>query len=160
MSQYKEYPEMKIEAVILIGGSIMTLLSLIFIPRNKFFQAQFIFSFVQLPTWFLGILTVQLGLIEYPFRELRTVNRTSFIFEYLVLPIMCIHFYAHFPKNSSALVKCMYYFGIMLMFTVIEYFVERNTFILTYTGWHLSWTFLSVCIIFWISNKITEWFFR
>lgn len=151
---------MKLEAVILIAGTIIVLLSLIYVPKNKIFQAQFIFLFVQFPTWILGILTVQSGLIEYPYRELSTVNRTSFIFEYLVLPIMCIHFYVNFPRTSSRAVKLMYYFVVTLVFTIIEYFVERYTFILTYTGWKPYWTFISVWFIFWLSNKTTQWFFR
>ena len=118
---------MKLEAVLLIAASILSVLSLIFIPKNKLSQAQFIFLFVQLPTWILGILAVQLGFIEYPYRELSTVNRTSFLFEYLILPIMCIHFYVRFPESSSKAVKCMYYFGITLAFTVTEYFAERGS---------------------------------
>src|SRR4051794_3834720 len=103
----KECQEMKLEAILLIAEVIIIILSLVFVPKNKVFQAQFIFLFVQLPTWILGLIAVQLGLIEYPYRELSTVNRTSFIFEYLVLPIICIHFYVHYPKHSSKAVKCM-----------------------------------------------------
>lgn len=151
---------MKLEAVILISVPIITVISLIFVPKSKLFQAQFIFLFVQLPTWILGLATVQLGLIEYPYREFNTVNRTSFIFEYLVLPIMCIHFNVHFPEQSSKAIKWMYYFGTTLVFTVIEYFTEKYTLILKYTGWHSYCTFIGVCIIFWISRKVTFWFFN
>jgi hypothetical protein len=160
MSQNKECRKVKLEAMILLAVPIISLSSLIFIPKNMLFKAQFIFLFVQFITWILGILAVQAGLIEYPYRELSTVNRTSFIFEFLVLPIMCIHFYSHFPKRSSVAVKCMYYFAVTLVFTVIEYFVERYTFILKYTGWKLYWTFISIGFVFWLSKKITNWFFR
>jgi hypothetical protein len=160
MPQSKECQEMKLEAVILVAVPIISVLSLIFVPKNKLFQAQFIFLFVQSPAWILGLLAVQLGLIEYPYRELSAVNRTSFIFEYLVLPIMCIHFYVHFPERSSKAVKCMYYLGITLVFTVMEYFAEKYTLILKYTGWHLYFTFISVCFIFWLSRKTTLCFFK
>lgn len=151
---------MKLEAVILIAVPIISLLSLIFVPKNMAFRAQFIMAFVQFPAWILGVLVVQFGLIKYPYRELWTVNRTSFIFEYLVLPIMCVHFYVHFPKYSSRLTKLIYYIVVTLMFTIVEYFVERYTLILNYTGWKLHWTFISVCFIFWLSNNVARCFFR
>jgi hypothetical protein len=151
---------MKIEAIILIAVPIISILSLKFVPKKKAFQAQFIFSFVEFITWILGLTVVQLGLIEYPYRELSTVNRTSFIFEYLVLPIMCIHFNVRYPRHSSKAIGLMYYLGITLTFTMMEYFMEKYTSILDYTGWHLYWTFISVCFIFWLSRKSTQWFFK
>jgi hypothetical protein len=160
MPKIRECKEMKLESILIVAVPIITIASLIFVPKNKLYQAHFIFFFVQFPTWILGLTAVQLGLIEYPYRELSNVNRTSFIFEYLVLPIMCIHFYVYYPKGSTKLVRCMYYFGITLAFTIIEYFVEKYTLILNYTGWQVYWTFISICFIFWLSNKATQWFFR
>ncbi|MBK1813837.1 hypothetical protein JHL18_24770 [Clostridium sp. YIM B02505] len=150
---------MKIETMLLFAVPGVSIFSLLFVPKNKFFQAQFIFLFVQLLTWILGLSAVQLGFIEYPYRELHSVNRTSFLFEYLVLPIMCIHFNIFFPEASSKTIKYVYYFGITLIFTIIEYFAEKYTAILEYTGWKLYWTFISICIIFWISRVTTKWFF-
>jgi hypothetical protein len=151
---------MKLDAVILVAVPIISVLSLIFVPKNKLFQAQFIFLFVDLPTWILGLTVVELGLIEYPYRELSAVNRTSFIFEYIVLPIMCIHFYVHFPEHSSRAAKFKYYFVITFIFTCIEYLTEKYTDLLKYTGWKLSWTFISICFIFWLSIEVTHWFFN
>lgn len=151
---------MRLEAVILIVTPIISILSLLFVPKKMLFQAQFIFQFVQLPTWILGLVAVQLGLLQYPYRELSSVNRTSFVFEYLVLPIMCIHFDTRFPERSSNAVKCIYYFGVTSAFTVIEYYTEKYTLLLKYTGWHISWTFISISFIFWLTRKITRWFFN
>ena len=79
---------MRLEAGILITVPIISILSLIFVPKNMLFRAHFILLFVQFPTWILGLSAVQLGMIEY-----------------VVLPIMCIHFYVHFPERSSKAVK-------------------------------------------------------
>lgn len=151
---------MKVETILLFAVPIVSIFSLLFVPKNKFFQAQFIFLFVQLLTWILGLSAVELGFIKYPYRELYTVNRTSFIFEYIVLPIMCIHFNVFFPEASSKTVKSIYTFGITLIFTIIEYFVEKYTEILKYTGWKLYWTFISILLVFWISRLTTRWFFN
>lgn len=151
---------MKFEIFFLIAECVISILSLIFIPKSKWFEAQFIFLFAGMPTWILGLMAVQFELLEYPYRELSDVNRTSFIFEYLVLPIMCIHFYIHYPKLSSKVIKCLYYFGITLLFTGIEYFVEKYTDILNYKGWQLYWTFISVGFVLWFVRKTTLWFFN
>lgn len=150
----------RIEAVLLIAVPAIAVLSLFLVPKKKLLQAQFIFAFVGLPSWILGLTVVQLGLIEYPYRELSTVNRTSFIFEYLVLPILAIHFNTRFPKHSSKAIKIIYYFGTTLVFTIIEHFTEKYTLILKYTGWKEHWTFIGMCFIFWLSRKGTQWFFR
>jgi hypothetical protein len=151
---------MKLEAILLFSATIISVLSLIFVPKKKAFQAQFIFLSLSLPVWILGLTAVQLGLLEYPYRELSTTNRTSFIFEYLILPIIAIHFNVRFPERSTKIVKIIYYVGITLGFTVIEYFLEKYTLIITYTGWKLHWTFISICFIFWLSRKVTYWFFK
>lgn len=151
---------MKLEAILLISVPIISVLSLLLVPKKKLFQAQYIFLFMSLPAWILGLTAVQLGLIEYPYRELSNANRTSFIFEYLVLPIMAIHFNARYPERTNKLVKIIYYVGATLVFTVVEYFAEKYTEILTYTGWKLSWTFFSVCFMLWLSRKATHWFFK
>lgn len=151
---------MKIEGFLLVSVPIISILSLIFVPKKKVFQAQFIFLFMSLPAWILGLTVVQLGLLEYPYRELSNVNRTSFIFEYLVLPIMAIHFNARYPEDSSKIIKIIYYAGVTLAFTIVEYFTEKYTDVLTYTGWKLYWTFISICFVFWLSRKATGWFFK
>lgn len=88
---------MILESKILATAVVVTLLSLAFVPKDKRLSMQFIILFVQFPTWILGLSAVELGLLEYPVRELATVNRTSFIFEYIVLPILCVHVNNYYP---------------------------------------------------------------
>ena len=70
---------MNFEGMFLTATVLVSLLSLAITPKNKLLQLQFIVLFVQLPTWLLGLAAVELGLLEYPYRELASVNRTSFI---------------------------------------------------------------------------------
>lgn len=151
---------MMLEPAILIFTPMIAILSIIFVPAAKRFQAQFVLLFVQLPTWLLGLCAVQMHLLEYPYREFSKVNRTSFIFEYLVLPILCIHFNAHFPNRATRLKKLGFYAGISLTLTGVEFLLERYTALIKYTGWQWYWTFLSVCLILWLSRITTLWFFK
>ena len=151
---------MNLESIILTTAVVVALISLAFTPRNKVLQMQFIISFIQLPTWLLGLSVVEMGLLEYPYRELASVNRTSFIFEYLVLPVVCVHLNNHYPWRASALAKAVYLASISLLLTGGEFVLERYTMLIKYTGWEWYWTWTSVIFIFWLNQKTVAWFFR
>lgn len=150
---------MKIELIILISACLISLLSIFLIPKTKRIQAQFVFLFVQFPAWVLGLSAVELKLLEYPYRELSSINRTSFIFEYFILPVVCVHLNARFPEHASIVKKLGLYIGVASIFTLAEFILERYTEVIKYTGWEWYWTFLSVWFILWVSRVITLWFF-
>ena len=151
---------MKLEAVILIASSLISIISIVFIPKHKWLQAQFVFLYVQLLTWVLGLSVVELRLLEYPYRELSNINRTSFVFEYLILPLLCVHLNARFPNHATWRAKIGLYAGITAVLTVVEYLLERYTEVITYTEWQWYWTFISVLFVLWLSRLTTLWFFK
>lgn len=151
---------MNIEQLLLISASLIVILSLRFVPKANWLQAQFILLFIQFPTWLLGLVAVELKLLEYPVHELSRANSTSFIFEYLILPIYCIHFNARYPRDASKLIKTLYYVGASLAVTGVEVLVEKYTDIIEYTGWTWYITFLTVLFILWLSRIMTLWFFK
>ena len=151
---------MNIEDLILTASVVLSLLSLALTPRHKLLQMQFVFLFVQLPTWMLGLAVVQMGLIEYPHRELASVNRTSFIFEYIALPVLCVHVNTCYPWRAAAPLRAAYLAGIALLLTGAEVIFERYTQLIKYTGWEWYWTWLSVLLIFWLTQRMVEWFFK
>ncbi|MDT8901986.1 CBO0543 family protein [Anaeroselena agilis] len=151
---------MSVEDAILTAAVVISVISLAFTPRNKLFELQFILLFVQLPTWLLGLTVVELGWLEYPHRELADVNRTSFIFEYIFLPVLCVHVNNHYPWQASTPVKTAYLTGIGLIITGVEVLFERHTMLIQYTSWKWYWTLFSVMFIFWLTQKTIAWFFR
>lgn len=151
---------MTLEGKFFATAVVVSLLSLAFTPKNKRMELQFIILFVQFPTWILVLSAVELGLLEYPARELATVNRTSFIFEYMVLPILCVHVNNYYPWQAAMLVKAMYFTGISLLITGIEVFLEQYTLLIKYSGWQWYWTFISITLVFWLNQKMVKWFFK
>jgi hypothetical protein len=151
---------MRPEKIILAAVSAFFLLSLLLVPKAKRHEAQFVFLFVQFPTWILGLAAVEAGLLAYPVHELARANSTSFVFEYMILPIYCIHFCARFPEKSSVFLKLLYYGASSGVLTAVEVVVENKTDIIAYTGWTWYMTFISVLIILWLSRITTRWFFR
>lgn len=151
---------MKFEGIVLTGAVLSSLLSLALVPKIKRLEMQFIILFVQLPTWLLGLSVVELGLLEYPYRELASVNRTSFIFEYIVLPILCVHVNNYYPWSAGIAYKTAYLGGTALILTGVEVVLERHTLLISYTGWQWHWTWLSLTFVFWLTQKAVAWFFR
>ena len=136
------------------------LVALWFIPKNKYREASFIFLFAQLPAWILGLIVVEAGLIEYPVRELHKANGTSFSFEYLVLPFICIFFNLYYPKAKNHVKGLLYYLAIISPFTLVEYITEKYTEILTYLHWEWYHTFLSMCLVIYVVRVAYKWFFH
>jgi hypothetical protein len=89
-----------IERLIIGSVWLICFIYIWFIPKHKYRQASFIFLFSQLLSWIFGLLVVEIGWIEYPVRELHKANATSFTFEFLVLPIMCVFFNLYYPEGD------------------------------------------------------------
>lgn len=152
---------MNIDYIRIAIGWIVTIVLLVkFIPKNKVREAHIAFFFKQLITWVLGLLVVQLKLIEYPVRLFSYANKTSFTFEYFVYPSLCAIFNVHYPEKKSAFSQFMYYFCYCTTITVLEIFVERYTNIIKYIHWTWYITWITLFITFYMTRKYYEWFFK
>ncbi|MBB3113389.1 hypothetical protein FHS18_005501 [Paenibacillus phyllosphaerae] len=149
-----------IERIIL--GSIwgVTLISIFFVPKQLIRKASFIYFFTQLPAWLLGLLVVEIGWIQYPVREMHKANATSFSFEFLILPVICVFFNIYYPKDSRLSIKLLYYITTMGAFTLAEYFIEKYTLLIKYLQWDWYDTFLSMVIMVYAVRSVYKWFFR
>lgn len=150
----------KLETFLLISAWILTPASLFLIPRAKAREAAFIFLIAQLFSWILGLLVVEFGLIEYPVHELSKANSTSFLFEYLLLPILAAQFILHYPSAKTLKFKILYYLGVMSVFTLSEFLVERYTLIIKYHGWTWYYTFISMSLFFYLTMVVYKWFYK
>lgn len=132
----------------------------IMFPRQRRREAYTIFLFQGMLTWVLGLLVVEAGLLVYPVRELARASSTSFVFEFLIYPVVAAYYNIFYPgRGSSKPVKV----GWLLLFaagiTVPEYLIEKYTDLLEYTGWHWYWTFLSIAATLYVSRLFYVWFF-
>lgn len=136
------------------------ILLILFIPKEKFREAQVAFFFKQLITWLLGLAVVELHLIEYPVRLFPYANKTSFTFEYFVYPSLCAIFNVHYPQDKSLFRQFLYYFSYCSVITVLEVIVERETQIINYIhwDWYVSWS--TLFLTFYLTRIYYVWFFR
>lgn len=145
----------------IIFAWVVTSISLVLlIPKQKISVAVVSFLFKQLLTWVLGLVVVQLDLIEYPVRLFPKATMTSFDFEFFIYPSICAIFIVHYPENKSRVKQLLYYAAYCTGITVVEVLVERYTDIITYKHWHWYTTWLSLFATLYLNKKLVGWFFR
>lgn len=121
---------MRIEYFIYIAIAVLSILSILYIPKEKIRKALLSLLAFQTSTWFTSIILVQRNKITYSVRELSKANSTSFSFEFFILPLLCIFFNLHFPEDKSFYEKLRYYISFLLPFSLVEYFTEKYMLIL------------------------------
>jgi hypothetical protein len=137
-----------------------TFISLAFIPKDKQREASIAFSFQQFVTWFLGLVVVELDLIEYPVRELADVNGSSFLFEFLVYPVIGIYFCLYYPLKSPNWKKVIYISSFSTAITIPEIIVENYTNLIRYIHWDWYVTWTSVYATLYLLWFFYKWYFK
>lgn len=150
---------MKIEWWILLFVYVVATGILFLIPKNKNRLAVAAFLFKQVITFIIGLIVVELGLLEYPVRLFASINRTSFTFEYYAFPITCAIFNVWYPNNRSTLIQAGYYVVFSTVLTIGEVIIEKYTDLIKYIHWewYISWG--TICLSFFLSRLFCMWFF-
>jgi len=149
------------DILILIAAWIITAIILVrYIPKEKIREAQLVFLFTQLITWFIGLLVVEFRLIEYPVEFFEYATQSSFTFEYFIFPALCAVFNINYPENKSIFKQAMHYINFCSVMTLIEVICERYTNIITYLHWTWYLTWITLFITFYLSRQYYRWFFK
>jgi hypothetical protein len=151
---------MIIEWWILILAYISATGILFFIPKNKFRLAIVAFLFKQAITFLLGLLTVELGRIEYPVRLFASINRSSFTFEYYVFPVICAAFNVWYPNHRSRIFQLGYYASFCSVMVFLEVLLEKNTDLIHYINWDWYYTWITLFLSFFLVKLLCDWFFK
>jgi hypothetical protein len=150
---------MRIEWWLLLSVYVVATGILFFIPKNKFRLAVVAFLFQQVITFLIGLVVVELGLLEYPVRLFASINRTSFTFEYFSFPVICAAFNVWYPNDRSTLIQLGYYAGISSVLTIAEVLIEKYTYLIKYIHWEWYITWSTICLALFIARLFCVWFF-
>ena len=113
-----------IEQFIFIAIAVISISSIIYIPKAKIRLALISFLAFQATTWFTSIILVQAGKAVYPVREFVKATNVNFIPQFLFYPSIFMWFILLFPKERSLLIKMIHYVlfvSIMLWFIYFTY---------------------------------------
>lgn len=150
---------MKIEWWILLSVYIVTTALLFSIPRDKIRLAMVAFLFKQVITFLIGIVVVELNLIEYPVRLFASINRTSFTYEQYVFPAICAIFIVWYPVHRSSIIQSGYYIGFSSVLTISEVIIEKYTNLIKYIHWEWYISWLTIYLSFCMVHLFCNWFF-
>ncbi len=150
---------MTLERGILVGVTVVSLLLILVIPRQRYRLAIVAFLTTQFMTTILGHVVVDSGALIYPVREFAEVNRTSFIYEFLAYPMVSAVFNAHYPVGRNRLTQIGYYVLYSSVLTIGEVVIERYTNLIVYIEWNWFWTWGSLLITFSITRAVCVVFF-
>lgn len=132
-----------------------------FVPKNRMREAMVAFLFKQAVTWFLGLLIVEKNMIKYPVRTFfKKSIKSSFTFEYFVLPGLNALFNLHYPEKKNVMSKVLYYFGFTSSITLLEMIALKYTKLIQYKKWTWYWSFLSIWVTYYIGRCYQRWFFK
>lgn len=149
-----------IERLILTAVYAVGITALVIVPAKKRKQAHAVFLFQGMIAWILGLIVVEAQWIQYPVRELYKSSSTSFLFEFLIFPMIGAYYNIYYPEGKSLTAQVgwlmLFAFGI----TLPELFIEKFTLLISYTGWQWYWTSISVSITLCLSRLFDRWFFR
>lgn len=150
---------MRIEWWLLLSVYLVATGILFFIPKNKIRLAVVAFLFKQVITFLMGLVTVELDLLEYPVRLFTSINRTSFTYEYYAFPVTCAAFNIWYPNGQSTLIQIGYYVGFCTVLTIIEVIFEKYTLLIKYINWEWYITWVTICLSFYLTRLFCIWFF-
>lgn len=150
---------MRMEWWLLLLVYILTTGILFFIPKKKFRLAIVAFLFKQIITFLIGLVVVELGLLEYPVRLFASINRTSFTYEFYVFPVVCAAFNVWYPSDRRKLIQFGYYTGFSSVMTILEVIIEKYTDLIEYIHWEWYISWITLCCSFFISRLFCVWFF-
>ncbi|WP_449536501.1 CBO0543 family protein [Ferdinandcohnia sp. Marseille-Q9671] len=150
---------MKLEWWILLLVYVLATWIVFLIPKKKFRLAVVAFLFKQLITFLIGLVVVELELLEYPTRLFSSINRTSFTFEYYAFPVVCAAFNVWYPNGRSIFIQLGYYAGFSTVLTIIEIIIEKYIDLIKYIHWEWYITWITIALSFYLTRKFCNWFF-
>ncbi|MBB6692933.1 hypothetical protein H7B90_16115 [Cohnella xylanilytica] len=143
-------------AVWIVSGALVVLST----PRRKIREALVVFLYMQMLTWFFGLLVAQYRLIEYPVREFSYATRSSFSFEFFIYPAICVVFNMRYPQTKGIVRGILWYLFFPSWMTAIEKLIEDRTRLIDYIHWEWYWTWITLLITFWLSRAFYLWFIQ
>jgi hypothetical protein len=137
---------------------ISFVLLFIFIPKNKVRDAWVSFLFMQFPAWILGLVVVQLGLIEYPSRFFARAVSTSFTFEFLAFPAVSAIYNVYYPLKKALWKKIFYIIIFPTVLVITELIIKDYTDLIKYIHWTWSLSWISITLTLLVSYWFYKWF--
>lgn len=118
---------MSIERFILIAMIIISISTILYIPKDQFRKALLSLLVFQATTWFVSIVLVQTGSTVYPVREFMKATSVVFTPEFFFYPINFVWFIFLFPHKLSSAYKILHWIIFISISSWSVYFLGKYT---------------------------------
>lgn len=116
-----------IERFILIAITVLSLASILYIPKEQRRKALLAYVAFQATTWLTSITLAQLGSVEYPVREFQAATAVSFVPQFVFYPALFTWFILLFPAGRGWAVQAVHYFLFVSCMVFFIYFTFKYT---------------------------------
>ncbi|MDF2893114.1 MAG: hypothetical protein K0R80_3481 [Clostridia bacterium] len=118
---------MSIERFILIAMVIISISTILYIPKDQSRKALLSFLVFQATTWFASIVLVQTGSVIFPVREFTKATKVVFTTEFFFYPIIFVWFIFLSPHKISVIYKILHWILFISISSWVAYFLGKYT---------------------------------
>lgn len=95
---------------------------------------------------FAGVIVIEEKMLEYPVRFLPKYFDSNILYEFLILPVVCVYFNqtSYHSNIPSTILQNITYTSVL---TIIEVVLEKYTNLIKYKNWNWMYTFGSTFLI-------------
>jgi hypothetical protein len=138
--------------VLLIIGITLHIVSLRVRPVKDWI---IIFLFSANLSTFLGVIIEGRKMLEYPIRFLDLYFDTNILFEYLLLPVICVYFYqtTYYSRWTNIVLQCVIYTSSI---TAVEILFEEYTNLIEYHTWTWLLSFIGIFCLLLLSRFLMQ----
>lgn len=140
---------------------ISLLLLLLFVRKTQFRKAIMALIIAQTFSWPLTMIFVYFNLQINPVRLFPYATKGTFLFAFIFHPIVFVVYYLHYPQKSKWLKKMIYAMILPGFAISTQWSAEQLSNLVYYPNkWVILGNFLIVMILYQISRKYLDWFFK
>ncbi len=119
---------MTIEHFIQIAVGVVSVVSILYIPKTKYRLALLSFLSLEATTWASINILVQIDAISFPVREFTKATQGGFIQNFIFYPMIFAWYMVSYPNKSAVIRKILHY---IIFVSAVVWFIY---FISVYTG--------------------------
>ncbi|MBJ6360979.1 CBO0543 family protein [Paenibacillus roseus] len=148
-----------VERIIIILAWIISLVGLLVLKRLSWREKFLLFIAVQFFTWSLGMINVELGVIQYPVRDFSVATSVNFSFHYVLFPAIGVYFVAYYPAGRRLISRLLYNFSFAAGFVIGYVLCRKYTELVDFKPIYPLVLALNVWIGFNSVNHYYDWFY-
>lgn len=155
---------MTIERFILIVSVIISISTILYIPKNQFRRTFLSMLSFQATTWFVSLILVQTGLLIFPVREFTKATRVAFTTEFFFYPAIFVWFMLLLPGRIGLIKKMLHWVIFISISSWSAYFFGKYTdlseFIKESNPSNIFNTYLLFTLQYLLCFTYIKWFFE